>query len=114
MKSIVLANQWLINNYFYVLLVKNGTFEVTYQCFTYCISISLLVFEYDQLTIFGCFGRLALYLLQSRLYSVHAARLRRSGKPTALPQRPHSALSNTLCKRAAMQWQLFAMIGTGR
>ena len=28
-KSIVFANVWLINNYVYVLLVNNGTFEVT-------------------------------------------------------------------------------------
>jgi len=28
-KSIVFANEWLINNIFYVLLLKNGTFEVT-------------------------------------------------------------------------------------
>jgi len=36
-KSIVLANLWLINNYVYVLLVNNGTFEVTKHCFTYFI-----------------------------------------------------------------------------
>jgi len=40
-----------------------------------------------------------------RLYSVYAARPPRAHgaleDPTALPQRPHSALSNTLCKRQA-------------
>ena len=38
-----------------------------------------------------------------RLFSVHAACPQRAHDvledPTALPQRPHSALSNTLCKR---------------
>jgi len=28
-KAFVIANQWLINNRFYVLLLKHGTFEVT-------------------------------------------------------------------------------------
>jgi len=45
-----------------------------------------------------------------RLYSVNAARQQRAHgvlkEPTALPQRPHSALSNTLCKRQAVAFVL--------
>jgi len=51
---------WLrrINNYFYVLLIKIGTFEVTSQYFAYFISISSIVFENDKkIGLFGgCFG----------------------------------------------------------
>jgi len=53
MKSIVLANKWLINNKFYVLLIQIGTFEVTSQYFAYFISISSLVFENDKWTFWG-------------------------------------------------------------
>jgi len=55
LKFIVLANKWLINNYFYVLLLYTGIFEVTLQCFTNFILISLLVFEHHKLIILGCF-----------------------------------------------------------
>jgi len=55
-KSIGLANLWLINNLFYVFLLKIGTFEVTSQYFAYFISISSLVFENDKWTFWGCFG----------------------------------------------------------
>jgi len=45
-----------------------------------------------------------------RLCNVHAARQQRAHgvlkDPTALPQRPHSALSNTLCKRQAVAFVL--------
>ena len=45
------------------------------------------------------------YRIYIRLYCVHAARPQRAHDaledPTALPQRPHSALSNTPCKRQA-------------
>ena len=44
------------------------------------------------------------------LYSMHAARPQHTHSaledPTALPQRPHSALSNTLCKRQAVAFVL--------
>ena len=44
------------------------------------------------------------------LCNVHAARPQRAHgvleDPTALPQRPHSALSNTLCKRQAVAFVL--------
>jgi len=49
-KTIVLANKWLINNSFYVLLIQTGTFEVTPQYFAYFILISSLVFENDKWT----------------------------------------------------------------
>ena len=62
-KSIVLANSWLINNKFYVLLIKNITFEVTSQYFAYFISIASLVFENDKWTFWGCFGHFNMYHL---------------------------------------------------
>ena len=60
-KSIALAKWWLINNnyIFYYIMVL--------WCFSYSISISLLVYELDKLTIWGCFGNLALYLLLNKL-----------------------------------------------